>query len=436
MPRELRNIIVKELREIFRDPRLFLGLVLVPILILPLMGAGIQIATEASEEQLASMEIGFMSLDAQDGNSTLGDLFFAMMVQGKLNVRNATTQDLDQALPWMEERGIGTLVALPENFTETIAAGHTAPLRVYEVVRDFGFTGAAGTQRVQAVAAQFNSVITARRLAGEFPGADPGELLSPVSVDDASIIDGEVRDVSPIAVVQTVATTSISVPIAVSIMILLAAQLAATTVAMEKEQKTLEVLLTLPIRRTNILLGKLGGVVLVSSVATVAMLVSFTYYMSSFPTGAAGAVDLDQAGLAPTAVGYLLLAVSLFLSIMSLMALAVLLAAHTKDVRSAQSLSGVLFLPVFVPAFLLMFASMSVLPVWVQVAIYALPFSYPTLAGQALYTKDYLPVVLGIGYQIAFTAAVLVIAARFFASERVLTARLRWSRARKPPITD
>jgi len=146
--------------------------------------------------------------------------------------------------------------------------------------------------------------------------------------------------------------------------------------------------------------------------------------------------DLDQARLAPTVVGYLLLAGSLFLSITALMALPALLAAHTKDVRSAQSLSGILFLPVFVPAFLLMFAPMSILPIGAQVAICALPFSYPTLAGQALYTKDYLPVVLGIGYQIAFTSAVLVIAARFFASERVLTARLSLSRSRKPPIGD
>ena len=32
MPRELTNMVKKELREIFRDPRLFLGVVLVPIL--------------------------------------------------------------------------------------------------------------------------------------------------------------------------------------------------------------------------------------------------------------------------------------------------------------------------------------------------------------------------------------------------------------------
>ena len=46
MPRELQNIVKKELREMFRDPRLFLGIIVVPILMLPLMGGGIRIATE------------------------------------------------------------------------------------------------------------------------------------------------------------------------------------------------------------------------------------------------------------------------------------------------------------------------------------------------------------------------------------------------------
>lgn len=221
-------------------------------------------------------------------------------------------------------------------------------------------------------------------------------------------------------------------------MVMLAAQLAGTTVAMEKEQKTLEVLLTLPIRRTNILLGKLVGVVLVSGIATVAMLLSYGYYMQGISGmgGTTTSVDLNAIGLAPDPVGYVLLAVSLFLSIVAAMALAVLLAAYTKDVRSANSLMGILFLPILIPAFILMFAPVSILPVGLQAVIYALPFSYSTIASQAMYTKDYLVVGLGILYQIAFTAFVLYIAARFFASEKVLTARLRFGKKRRGPVQD
>ena len=436
MPKEFQNIVKKELREIFRDPRLFLGIILVPILILPLMGGGIRIATESTVSQIAAMEIGFMDLDVQ-GNHSMGDLFYAIMVQNGLNVRNSSAANIDEGVQWMQANGIATFIVLPWNFTEAIEAGHSADVKVFQVLRSFGFTESAGGQIVASVVNQFNAVVTAQRLAGDFPGSTPGELLTPARATESSVIGGVVRNVSPQDVINAVLGTSITIPIAVAIMVMLAAQLAGTTVAMEKEQKTLEVLLSLPIRRTNILLGKLTGVVLVSGIATVAMLISYGYYMQGFTTGTgAASVDLNAVGLAPDLVGYGLLAVSLFLSIVAAMALAVLLAAYTKDVRSANSLMGILFLPVLIPAFILMFAPVEILPLGLQIVIYALPFSYSTIAAQAIYTKDYLVVGLGILYQVAFTAFVLYIAARFFASERVLTARLRFGKAKRSRVQE
>jgi ABC-2 type transport system permease protein len=134
--------------------------------------------------------------------------------------------------------------------------------------------------------------------------------------------------------------------------------------------------------------------------------------------------------MAPEPLGYVLLAASLFLSLLAALALAVLLAAYTKDVRSAQSLLGVLFLPIFLPAFVLMFAPLEIMPVAFQGTIYAIPFSYPILASKALYTKEYLAVALGIAYQAAFSVAAVGLAGRLFASEKILTARLRIGRKR------
>jgi len=157
--------------------------------------------------------------------------------------------------------------------------------------------------------------------------------------------------------------------------------------------------------------------------------------MSSFTSiGGGSQLDLASVGLSPDMTGYALLAASLFLSIISALALAVLLAAYTKDVRSAQSLLGVLFLPIFIPAFLLMFAPVEILPGGLQAIIYAIPFSYPSIASKALYTKEYTVVALGVLYQLIFTATVLFIAARLFASEKIMTARLRFKKEKKAPI--
>lgn len=433
MPHELRNIVVKELREIFRDPRLFIGIVVIPVVMLPLMGSGIRVAFEAAEQALETMQIGFANLEANSANHTMSDLFYTVMIQSNLTVQNTTAADAESALAWAQGNRIDTLVVLPANFTEIIAAGGSAQVLVYQVLHSYGPTEVAGSARVQVVVVRFNALVTAERLRDSFPGSTPAELLAPAAVHEASVIGGVVRDVPPDTVLSAVTANSVMIPLALSLIIVLSGQLAATSVAMEKEQKTLEVLLTLPMKRTYILLGKLTGVILVSAVGTLAMLLSFTYYMQGFQIGGPSPVSLSEIGLAPEPFGYLLLGVSLFLSILAAMALSVLLAAYTKDVRSAQSLQGILFIPVLIPAFLLMFAPIGILPMGLQAVIYAIPFSYSSLAAQAMYTKEYLPILLGIAYQVGFTAAVLVLAARLFASEKVLTARLRLQRKRAAP---
>jgi hypothetical protein len=50
------------------------------------------------------------------------------------------------------------------------------------------------------------------------------------------------------------------------------------------------------------------------------------------------------------------------------------------------------------------------------------------LAARATITGDYLTAVLGIGYVAIFTLVILYIAARIFATEKILTMKLRLTR--------
>jgi ABC-2 type transport system permease protein len=431
MPHDLRNIVVKELREIVRDPRLLIGMIIVPVLMMPLMGVGIRSAFEASQAEASKMETGLLNEDWATGNRTYSELLYNMMVLNNLIIKNSTAPDANASIAWAVENDISTLVVIPPTFSEEIASGRSVNVSVYQMLSHYGFDELAGSERMNTVFTLFNNYVLHERLGNNYTSSNPFQLPVPANVVSQSVVKGEVINVSPTTLINSVFSTGLMVPIAISVVMILAAQLAATSVAMEKEQKTLEVLLTLPIKRINILLGKLSGVIAVSALATVAMLLSYGYYMSSFTSMGGAQLDLATVGMAPDMTGYALLAASLFLSIISALALAVLLAAYTKDVRSAQSLLGILFLPIFIPAFLLMFAPVEILPAGLQAVIYAIPFSYPSIASKALYTKDYAVVALGVIYQIIFTAVVLFIAARFFASEKIMTAKLRWGKKRK-----
>lgn len=420
----------KEVRVIFRDPTVLIGTILIPLVLFPLMGSAIHVSEQAAEKQLAEAQVAFLSFDAADGNGTLGAAFFRLLAATNVSVQNATATSTEAAVNWTVERKIDTLVVLPVNFTEAIASGHRATVSIYQVLTTFGPSERGGSARVEAVVAAFNQAVAAQRAAAGLPNATAAEALYPARAETLSIIHGTARNVRPDTVINTVLGGSIMLPLVVSIMIVMSAQLAATSVAAEKEQKTLEVLLTLPTRRENILFGKLLGVFVVSIVGTLTAVVGFSSYAGSI-TSSLQTTDAAEAGLIPQPEGYAFLLVALMLAFVASLALAVLVASYAKDIYGAQSLMSVVYLPVFLPSIVLMVSPVEILPAPVQAVIYAVPFSYPSLAGKALYTHDYAALYLGVAWQLIFVAIVLYLAARMFSTEKVLTARLSFGKRKK-----
>ena len=116
---------------------------------------------------------------------------------------------------------------------------------------------------------------------------------------------------------------------------------------MEKEEKTLETLLTTPVDRFAILMGKVSSTIIVAGVAAVTVLIGYNYMISSLSVGIAGvtsgSVDLVALGLVPSVGGYALLGISLFFTLLSALALAVVMSAFSENVRGAQALVGYIY---------------------------------------------------------------------------------------------
>lgn len=428
----LGNIVQKELLEMFRDPRLLLGMVLVPVLIFPVMGVAISSTQQATEEAMKTSGVALYSQDASDGNGTYAAALYSYLEYSNLTVRNITAADTQRAVQQATDDGAIVLVALPANFTENIAGLQSATVGLFGIFRDFSITEGAVYGQVVAALDGFNSLVVADRLHNAYPNESVLNLTFPLVSKSESVVRGQVHDADPAAVGMGVMSSTMIMPMMLMMLLIMAGQLAATSVAMEKEQKTLEVLLSLPVRRINILIGKLSGVIAVSLFATVSYLVGFTFYFNSLGVGGSR-VSLPELGLTPEPAGLLLLGATLLLSFISALSLAVLLSVFTKDVRSAQSLMGILYIPIIVPAIVLMFAPLSSLPGGMQAVLLAIPFSYPIIASQALYTQQYLPVVLGLAYQAVFTAAVLALAARVFSTEKILTAKIEFGKKKRIP---
>ena len=427
MLKGLGNIVVKEVKEMARDPRILLGMILAPLIIFPLMGFMFRTSTEAVQESLRTMSIGVANFD-HDG-SAAQNLTAYLQSYGNVRLQNMTAPSVSEIAALAQESNVTAVIIIPEGFSKSINENQSGQLQIYGVFRGGGIAGSAGFSVVQSMINSYIRELTLQTVKQEFP-QNPDFVLNPVNVTQGSVVQSKPVDVAPTTLFSIVQTQFIGLPLAMFMLIILAMQLAATSVAAEKEEKTLETLMSLPLNRFTLLIGKLAGSTIIAAIGAVATIVGVIYYIGSFTFGgpAQASVDLSAIGLTPSPIGYVILGVSVFMSLLCALAVAVVVSVFAEDVRGAQSLLGFVYTPLVLPMFVLMFADINTLPFALRIFLLALPFTHPVLASQAMMIGDYLTPVLGIVYVAAFTLVIMYAASRIFATEKILTMRIRLGR--------
>jgi len=408
------NILLKEIKELVRDPKILLGMIIVPLILFPILGGIMNFSMQSAKEKAEKASI--LVLDNDKGNYS--KIFINYLKKYvKVSVINDTT--VNDAVKELANYNSTELLEIPKGFSENMTLrveknflNVTANLNSYSIFSAGGIFENVGSSLIDSLIEQFNRFVA------------PDAVHSEKSV----VVKGQIiKGVSPDVITSLMVSQSIAMPITIMILLTFAMQIAATSVAMEKEEKTLETLLSLPIDRFTILLGKLSGSILVAAVGAIAYMIGFNYYMSSFTSMMPANLNIDLAslGLAPSLFGYILLGILLFVTLLSALALAVIMSAFAEDVRGAQSLVGYIYPLLIIPALVLMYVDVNSLPLALKIVLYAIPFSHPIIASKAVTMGDYLTAVFGIIYVTAFTLIIMYAASRLFATEKILTAKLK-----------
>ena len=419
------SILVKELKELMRDPKILIGMIVLPLVIFPVLGLVLGYAVESAQQQAQRATLLVVNDDGGNWSQT-----FIGYLNGTMNVaviNDITPQDVvSQNL--LTEYNSTQFVEIPLGFSENMTQhvngdlNVTATVNVYGVFQGGGIFSNIGSTGFNAVVNGFNRAIA--------PDV--------VYTSQSTIIKGEIQQgVDPATLSGLLISQSLALPVTVMIMLTYSMQIAATSVAMEKEEKTLETLLTVPVDRFSILMGKLSSTIIVAGVAAVAVLFGYNYMLGSITLGipTTGSVDLVALGLVPSPLGYALLGVSLFVTLLSALALAVIMSAFSENVRSAQALVGYLYPIIFIPALALIYLDINTLPLALKAVLFAIPYSQPIIASKAIVLGDYATVIYGIIYVAAFTVVIMYIASRLFATEKILTAKLKFKGLRRKKAT-
>jgi len=213
--------------------------------------------------------------------------------------------------------------------------------------------------------------------------------------------------------------------------IIMAGSIVITSMALEKENKTLETLLTLPVKRTSIVSGKIIAAAVIGLLLAIIYMLGMQYYFSGFEMSTG--TNLASYGLALTSTDFIWIGVSLFIALIAGLSLCMLLGTFAKSYKSAQTLTFPITMLAMIPMFITMFADFDTLPLALKMFTFAIPFSHPMMAPRALLFHDYTLVIGGIVYIAIFAVVTISIVVWVFKTDRLLTGttKFKWLKGLK-----
>jgi ABC-2 type transport system permease protein len=407
----LGNIIKKELRELM-TPATF-----VPIIIIAILFGTLGNAIGSIEEEMEEMPIiGFIDAD----NSNISHIATSIFENYADVIFNSS--DLSEKEKGIEEikqkEGVALLI-IPSNFSENILNNKPGEIEIFWVMKGAGIFDSLSSAAVDQLITIINSNIS-YELISTNATVNASIALSPTSRDDTTYFKGkELRGISPSDVAGVLSSQSTIIPIVMMMIIIMAGSIVISSMALEKENKTLETLLTLPVRRVSIVAGKIIASALIGLILAIIYIIGFSYYMNSFQIS--GSIDVVSLGLVLSPSDLLLVGLSVFVTLIAALSFCMFLGTMAKNFKSAQALTFPVTILALIPMFMTMFKDFDTMPLALKGLLFGIPFSHPMMAPRALIFDDYLLVLGGIIYVLIFSVVMIIIVVYIFKTDRLLT---------------
>lgn len=423
----MTSIIRKELRELLTPGSVVSVLIMVVLLasLGGLIGGEVDSAAEPPTFGLVVDEGEYY--DGWDPYQSLSDYYSnAGYDPSQKIVLLDCGRDSDSILSAMDELGLSNVIVIPDKETVAECIRNNEVIDVQQYYR-YEPTGMFGSTVSTTVMSSLISVLNASLSAVLQTGdVDYDFIMSPISSGGDSIctiVNGTVHsNVTPSQISNEITSQTLMIPIVIMIIIMMVGSIVISSIGSEKENKTLETLLTMPIKRTSIVSGKIVAAAIVGLVYGLAYMVGMSFYMGSLMgnMGSSG-VDMQALGMSLDATDWVLVMASMFLSIVCALGICMILGAFAKNYKSAQTMTMPISILAMIPMFVIMFTGWYGAGGFIQAITFAIPFSHPMMAMQALMNGDVALVLGGIAYMAVFAVATILITVRLYNSDILIT---------------
>lgn len=384
--------------------------------------------------------IGVQTISAldQDG-SAASQALLKGLESARFKVLDQSGKTKEQAIETAKAGESKLLLVIPKGFGDSLTELKPSEIETYSFMRSFSLIGARGQVVVQAVISAINEALSNNFLKEKLPDLDPQGLKNPIRSKDFVIVKDRMAEGSANMVAGLISQQSLLIPVVLMMIIIYSSQMVISAVAMEKQNKTLETLLTVPIKRTSIITAKMLAAGLVGLISAGVYMFGFKGFFGGIGEEAAragagagaqagGAAMMRQLGLYFNTSGYVILGLSIFLAILVALALAMILGVLAEDFRSAQTMIMPLMFMVMIPYFISLFADINTVSLPIKIIILAIPFTHPFLVSQNLYLGNYGMIAGGLAYMLLVFVVLVVFAARIFSTDKILTMKLRFGK--------
>jgi ABC-2 type transport system permease protein len=406
------NILRKEIREMLTRSTIL------PVVVMAILfGAMGSMMGGIEEEVSRPPTVGIVNDDTE------GDLAaVAVDTIGALSNMAYNGDDVDEGLAAVDEADGVALLHIPANFTDRIMTGEPGSIQIFWIMKGAGILDSISSEAVNSVLWNVNRAIS-MRLIEVNATVNSSLALNPTTMTETTIFGDKVMDgISPGTIMGVLTTQSFLVPLVMMMLIMAAGGTVISSMGMEKENKTLETLLTLPVKRGSIVTGKLVASALIGLMMAAIYMIGFNYYMTGL--GSSGELDLERYDITLNALDYLLVGISLFVTLIAALSLCMILGTFAKNYKSAQTLTMPISFLAMIPMFVIIFKDFNTLPLAAKVIMFAIPFSHPMMAMRSLMFDDYALVLGGIAYSALFAVIAIALTVWIFKTDRLLTGRI------------
>ena len=118
MVRAFQALVAKEVKDLLKDRKIVVGMIVVPLLLFPLMGEVISLSSQSASSAASSTTLAIMNLD-QGNYSSLATTYFSSLPG--VTVAPIPPQQVADAMQAAIGKNSSTLVVIPPDFSAELS---------------------------------------------------------------------------------------------------------------------------------------------------------------------------------------------------------------------------------------------------------------------------------------------------------------------------